>query len=269
MAATPYGVVITDLDGTVLQADGSLSSATVRAATELQRSDVPLIVATARTPVGILAVAHLAPLTKIAVCCTGALGWSFETSNPLWTQYLDAEDVCRIADILSRSDRFGLASYDARRWRVTREYLDIRGAPPRGPSEVVSLATIAGSSACALAACIPGLEASQIAAELRAGGVSEDEATLTWAVEQLLDIAPPGVDKGTGVGRALDMLDLTWEEAIVFGDMPNDLPMLAAGATAVAVDTAHPDVICAADLIVEGVPHDGFDRTLRQLGMIP
>ncbi|MGO8870050.1 MAG: HAD family hydrolase [Acidimicrobiales bacterium] len=268
MAKTPYSVVVTDLDGTVLQGDGTLSSSTVDAARELQRCGIPLIVATARTPAGVLAVEHLASLTKIAVCCTGALGWSFDTPNPLWTQHLAEDVVRRIAEILSRFDRLGLASFDARQWRMTSDYVGIRGVSPRGPSQVASLTAVAGSSACALAACISGLEASQIATELRTGGISEDEATLTWAAKELLDIAPPNVDKGIGVRKALDMLDMKWEEAIVFGDMPNDLPMLTSAATAVAVDNAHPDVLLAADLIANRVSYDGFERTLRHFGTI-
>jgi HAD superfamily hydrolase (TIGR01484 family) len=269
MTATPPRVVITDLDGTIVRADGTMSAATVEAASELRRLGIPMVVATARTPAGVAAVAQLVSLTTVAVCCTGALGWSPETGGIRWTRFIGANAVGRIAGVLARCDRLGLGSFDAERWLMTADYRGFRGRMPRGPAEFASLELIATSPACAMAVRVPGLTAWEIAALLVDGGVSPDDATLTWAADDLLDIAPPGVDKATGVTMALELVGIGWEQAVAFGDMPNDLPMLRAAAVAVAVDDAHPAVAEVAGVQGGDVSEDGFAKTLRSLGIIP
>ena len=268
MTPTLFRAVVTDLDGTIVGDDGRLSDLTVAAAQELKRIDVPMIVATARTPFGITAIEHLPPLVAIAVCCTGAIGWSPTTSANLWTHVLEIDTARRIAEILARFDRPGFASFESHQWRMTADYVGFRGASPRGPTEMVPLGAVVENAPCALAACVPGLSASHIAAELRDRGISEAEATLTWAADELLDIVPPGVDKATGVDQALKILDIGWDSTITFGDMPNDLPMLRSSAVAVAAEEGHLDVKAAADLIASKISEDGFARTLGEIGVI-
>lgn len=261
-------MVVTDLDGTVVRADGTISASTVEAANQLQRLGIPLVVATARTPAGVAAVEHLPALTTFAVCCTGALGWSPATREIGWTQFIGAETVERIALALSGLDRAGIGSFDGHRWSTTPDYRGFGGRMPSGPWEVVSWRIVAETPACAMAVRMPSLSAPAIADQLVAAGVTPEHATLTWAATDLLDIVPPGVDKAVGVSTALQRLGLTWDQAVAMGDMPNDVPMLRAAGVGVAVGRAHPTVRAAADLVVDDVDHDGFAAALRQLGML-
>jgi len=52
---------------------------------------------------------------------------------------------------------------------------------------------------------------------------------------------------------------------IAFGDMPNDLPMLAWAGYAVAVANAHPDVIATADEVTASNDEAGVARVLERL----
>jgi hydroxymethylpyrimidine pyrophosphatase-like HAD family hydrolase len=261
-------VVATDLDGTVIQRDGTLSAATVDAALQLQEQGVPLIVATARTPFGIAGIARLSALTTLAVSCTGALGWTFGTGEPLWAHFLDETTMGRLSEVVRRFDHVGLASFDTRQWRVTSDYTGFRGVRPRGPLEVVPIDDIAVAGACTMALSIPGHDAAWMAELLRAEGISDEHATLTWAANDLLDIAPPGVDKGTGVSQALELLGRSWEECIVFGDMPNDLPMLRPAQVGIAAAEAPSEVKAGADHVVADVAGTGFASTLHRFGLI-
>jgi hydroxymethylpyrimidine pyrophosphatase-like HAD family hydrolase len=55
------------------------------------------------------------------------------------------------------------------------------------------------------------------------------------------------------------------QDVIAFGDMPNDLPMLAWAGYAVAVANAHPDVIAAADEVTASNDQAGVARVLERL----
>ena len=52
---------------------------------------------------------------------------------------------------------------------------------------------------------------------------------------------------------------------IAFGDMPNDLPMLAWAGHSVAVANAHPDVLAAVDEVTATNEDDGVAGVLERL----
>ncbi|MEO7061842.1 MAG: HAD hydrolase family protein, partial [Lapillicoccus sp.] len=55
--------------------------------------------------------------------------------------------------------------------------------------------------------------------------------------------------------------DAVW----AFGDMPNDLPMLAWAGTGIAVANAHPDLLAVADLVCPTNDDDGVAAVLELL----
>jgi hydroxymethylpyrimidine pyrophosphatase-like HAD family hydrolase len=73
-------------------------------------------------------------------------------------------------------------------------------------------------------------------------------ATVTQSGLGFIEICPPGADKATGLSVVAETLGVDPADVLVFGDMPNDLPMFAwAGWARVAVANAHPTVLAAAD----------------------
>ncbi len=73
-------------------------------------------------------------------------------------------------------------------------------------------------------------------------------ASVTQAGLGYIEICPPGVDKATGLAVVATALGVDAGDVLVFGDMPNDLPMFRwAGFGRVAVANAHPSVRALAD----------------------
>jgi hydroxymethylpyrimidine pyrophosphatase-like HAD family hydrolase len=103
--------------------------------------------------------------------------------------------------------------------------------------------------------------------ELARQVVDPAEAELTHAGLGFIEVLPPGITKATGLQVALDAYGLAMSDVLVFGDMPNDLPVLeavrAAGGTTVAVANAHPAVRAAAELRTSGHDADGVARFLE------
>lgn len=77
-----------------------------------------------------------------------------------------------------------------------------------------------------------------------------------------------GVDKGAGVRRALELVEHGQELTFGFGDSENDLPMLAAVETPVAMGNALPHVKEAAAYVTCAVEEDGVPRALEHFGLI-
>lgn len=83
------------------------------------------------------------------------------------------------------------------------------------------------------------------------------------------ELSPKGIDKGVGVARALAYLGREGNaRTFGFGDSGNDLGMLAAVETAVAMGNAMPEVKAVADFVTDDVAHDGTVTAMQHFGLI-
>lgn len=112
--------------------------------------------------------------------------------------------------------------------------------------------------ASTLAVCHPRLSARQVAAELASSGVLAGRATIDYGADDVVDIAPPAVTKGTGVRAALAHLGINPARAIAFGDGRNDLPVAAVVGRFVAMAGGDPSLLAAAAAVTGSVTDDGF-----------
>jgi Cof subfamily protein (haloacid dehalogenase superfamily) len=91
-------------------------------------------------------------------------------------------------------------------------------------------------------------------------------ASVTQAGLDYVEICPAGVDKGTGLAVVAEAVGVDPADVLVFGDMPNDLPMFAwAGWHRVAVANAHPTLLAAADEVTLTNDEDGVAVYLDRL----
>jgi Cof subfamily protein (haloacid dehalogenase superfamily) len=96
--------------------------------------------------------------------------------------------------------------------------------------------------------------------------IPADVASVTQAGLDYVEICPPNVDKGTGLAVVAQAVGVDPEDVLVFGDMPNDLPMFAwAGWGRVAVANAHPSLLAVADEVTLTNDEDGVAVYLDKL----
>jgi Cof subfamily protein (haloacid dehalogenase superfamily) len=262
--------VVTDLDGTVVRGDGTVSEATLHAAAALRRRGVPLIAATARTPAGLDALRALVPYLDLAVCCSGAVGYAPGSAPLVWCERLDrdviAELVTMVVELLPEA---GLAAFDGSGWQMTAAYQGIRVSGHEGPTSVAELRTVAEVNACALVVVHPELTSQQMIDVLRRGGLATTRIGLHSAGARFVEVTAGRVDKASGVRRALRELGVAPDRAIAFGDMPIDVPMFSAVGRSYAMADAPEGVRAAATATTATVEEDGFAQTLAALGLVP
>ncbi|MBB4736600.1 Cof subfamily protein (haloacid dehalogenase superfamily) [Actinoplanes octamycinicus] len=265
---TRWRAVVTDLDGTVVGPADAISPATLNAAAQLRYRGVPLLAATARTRNGVLRLGAFAGHLSVAVCHGGALGWSpAEGDRTLWQRTLPATELHDLVAFARDLPGSGLCAFGVASWDLTPEYLALRGRPPAEPWREVPLAALADQPAFGAALRHRTLSSDQLIERLTEAGFA-GRTTLTYSAPHLVEIGPPGVDKATGVARALAWLGVAPAHTVAFGDMPNDLPLFALAGHAVAVGAAHPAVLAAATAHAPGLAEDGFARHLAELGLI-
>jgi Cof subfamily protein (haloacid dehalogenase superfamily) len=96
--------------------------------------------------------------------------------------------------------------------------------------------------------------------------VPADGVTVTQAGLGYIEICPPGVTKATGLAVVAASVGVDPTEVLVFGDMPNDLPMFAwAGFGRVAVANAHREILAMADEVTLSNDEDGVPIFLDRL----
>src|ERR1700688_4379802 len=96
--------VVTDLHGTVVRSDISVSPATPTALDLVRSAGIAFVIATARTPQGLEHFQELARRTAMAVCCSGAIGWRSEKKTMAWMAELQPTATRRIVEIAVGED---------------------------------------------------------------------------------------------------------------------------------------------------------------------
>lgn len=114
--------------------------------------------------------------------------------------------------------------------------------------------------------CINACDLARVAND---DGFIDREFELCNTGGQNRELSPKGIDKGVGVARALEYLGRTGNaRTFGFGDSGNDLGMLAAVETAVAMGNAMPEVKAVADYVTDDVAHDGTVTAMSHFGLI-
>jgi hypothetical protein len=127
----------------------------------------------------------------------------------------------------------------------------------------VSFEDVLSAPAVKLLVRKPGVPSSQLAAMLaKHVGVLGD---ITYSTDDgLVEISAIGISKAIGLQEITRPLEISAQDTVAFGDMPNDVPMLLWAGHGVAMGNAHPDAIEAANEIAESNNDDGLARVLER-----
>lgn len=83
------------------------------------------------------------------------------------------------------------------------------------------------------------------------------------------DVSQKGVNKGTGVKQFLAQMDLPLESAYAIGDSDNDLEMIKAAGTGIAMAQHSPRLGKVADYVTDSVKKDGVAKALAHFRLVP
>jgi len=255
-------LVATDLDGTLLRTDGSVSARTREVLAALDDAGVPVVMVTGRPRRWLEELRPLVGGHGLAIVSNGA------------AVYDVARDAVR--DLRGIEREAGLALVERIRRAVPGATFAVESAagivrdpdfvePHRVPdgSPVGPLHEVWEGPALKVLVRHPGLEA----ADLRRAVIEAvaGRATPTWSVEGLVEISAVGVTKAAALQRLAEELGVVPADVVAFGDMPNDVPMLQWAGSSYAVANAHPEALAAADATAPANDDDGVASVLAGL----
>ena len=256
-------LVATDLDGTIVGSSGEISDRTVAALGRVQGLGVPVVFVTGRPPRWMAQVADRTGHTGLAVCANGALVYDLATEQVVDTFPIAVDvglEVARrlraaipeVAFAVETGDGFAHEESYVARWDV-------------GQARVVDdLETIYDRPAAKLLVRHEGIGPDVLLAAARE--VAGDLVELTHSSSTgLLEISAAGVSKASALALLAERHGVDAADVVAFGDMPNDLPMLAWAGRAYGVRTGHREVLAAVEQLVDGPDDDGVARELELL----
>ncbi|MEX5634099.1 Cof-type HAD-IIB family hydrolase [Parafrankia sp. FMc2] len=255
-------IVATDLDGTLIRSDGTVSDRTRDALRRVEGAGATVVFVTGR-PTRVMAdIVRQTAATGLAICANGALVYDLDTCVSVRETILESAAAVKLAGAI-REMVPGVAFAVESGMRFGREPGFSTMWPD--PEEMVA-------SFRELLECLPTAKLL-----VRRGGASMvdvydtivelagTDAAVTMSSTDLIEIAGPGVSKAVALARLAEDLGIRPAQVVAFGDMPNDLPMFAWAGHAVAVSNAHPDVLAAAHEITASNDEDGVALVLERL----
>ncbi|WP_338484876.1 HAD family hydrolase [Streptomyces sp. SCSIO 75703] len=263
-ARFPYRLVATDLDGTLLRSDHSISGRTREALAAATAAGAAHIVVTGRAVPWTRSILDDLGYQGLAVCGQGGQVYHAGEHRLLTSVTLDRQLAgVALAKIEAETGPLFLA---ASRDGLDGEVLVGPGYEVGGGLPAVPFTDAADLWSAPLNKIYiqhPTLSDDELAETARqaAGGF----VSVTMAGAGVVELLPLGLSKATGLSLAARRLGLKASDTIAFGDMPNDVPMFGWAAHGVAMANAHDELRAVADEVTSSNDEDGIAVVLERL----
>ena len=265
-------LVATDLDGTLLREDGSVSAYTVETFARARAAGLPVVFVTGRPPRWLPMVVEATGHGGVAICANGGVLVDLATGRVLRAHPISLPVIDEVVRTL-RSEVPGIAF--AVEWappgdlgltpdtHFAHESAYVPRYPVGRPAQAPDVRDLAdGRQVVKLLARVVGSghDADSLLDHAIEHVAHLVTVTHSSADDVLLEMSAAGVSKGSTLAEHAAGLGITSDAVAAVGDMPNDVPMLRWARVGLAVDGAHPRARQAADAVLPGPSDDGVAR---------
>lgn len=261
-----YNVVVSDLDGTLLNKQHQVSARTRETLHALVKRGIKFMVATGRHHVDVQGIRDTLGLDIFLITANGAVVHD-KQDNCIYNQSLPVALAQQVVE-LPRHEDIRINLYQGDRWLVAQESPELLACHRESGFRYQVVDPLAVDkqninkiffNAATHEELLP-LEASLLSQ-------FGEQLTITFASADSLEVMPKGVNKGNAVQAVLQQNGFSLDETIAFGDGMNDLEMLSLVGRGVVMGNAH-------DRLVKALPdhertlssdEDGVARYLERL----
>jgi Cof subfamily protein (haloacid dehalogenase superfamily) len=262
---TRIALVVSDVDGTLLTKDKTLTEGAKGAARRLHDAGIGFTIVSSRPTIGM---GFLIEPLEITLPIGAFNGSSIVDAalKPIEQHLIPASVAQRSLDVLNE---FGVDI-----WLFTNEKWLTRNPDgeyvPHEKRAIKHDPTIVADFAPYLANACKIVGASSDAALLKRCEAAMREAvgqqaTAVRSQTYYLDVTPPGRDKGTFVEAIAKRLKIATEAVATIGDMQNDLAMFKRSGLSIAMGNATDDVKKQATLATTSNEDEGFARAVEMI----
>jgi Cof subfamily protein (haloacid dehalogenase superfamily) len=244
--------------------DQSVSERNRLALQRAQEAGVLVVLVTGRPPRSMRPIAEQAGISGLAVCSNGAI--IYDLKDDAVVEYWPLEQAV-VAQLIVQLREAAPGVLFALEYGLRSGREPAFPAPPKDlqalevPNDDALI--LSREPTVKLIAYHPDLKTEDL---LEIGkSVAGDTALVTYSGISYIEISATGIHKAWALEKLCARLGIRAEEVIAFGDMPNDLEMLAWAGHGVAVANAHPAVLAQANEITLSNVEDGVAVVLERL----
>lgn len=267
--------VFLDIDGTLVDRDGSLPASAKEALEQARENGHEMVICTGRSYTQVEAVLDLTEFDGV-VCSAGAN--VRRGGDIVWRGSLEPERVeqlvgffrqHRIAYFLQAESGIYAEEYCVK--HILEAFAAV-GFDPQKVDEAFGQTTILEHPEE-----VPHIEkCCYFQCELDAAAVQEALGSYYQVVDSSYkltrfcdgEVVKAGCNKATGMAKYLEAADMEREECIAFGDGPNDLEMLAYAHIGVCMGNGTDQTKAVADMVCGPIDEDGLYNAFLELGLI-
>ncbi|MDO4510382.1 MAG: HAD family hydrolase [Bacteroidales bacterium] len=252
---------ISDLDGTLLDADSRISQETVDILNPLLDDGLLFTVATARTPATVVPMLSSLHTTLPFIVLNGAATWDSQRGEYSHVNVIDHDTVLAVCAVYERhgfhpliyrrhghlihTHHYGTLSPQEQKFVEERQGLELKkfflgdANYKHSPGDAMLIFSMQDYERLR-----PIYE--EVTATIPCSAVFYHD--IFDPASGLLEIYAPGVSKAEAVKRMQAQMGA--EEVVVFGDNRNDIPMMQVATQSIAVENAFPEVKAAATKVI-------------------
>ncbi|MGA5100135.1 Cof-type HAD-IIB family hydrolase [Streptomyces lavendulocolor] len=263
-------LIATDLDGTLLRDDKSVSHRTITALAAAEEAGIEVFFVTGRPARWMGVVSDHVHGHGLAICANGAAVVDLHSGGTfLEVRPLERPTALEVISTLRReAPGTAFAVEFTTGFHYEPDYPPFWLDPDATIAPAEDLLHEAGPGLTApvlkLLAHHPDLTPDGFLALARTAA-GEHAGITRSSPSALLEISGPGVSKASTLALCCAERGISADEVVAFGDMPNDIEMLSWAGRSYAMGNAHPDVVAAASGRTVANNDDGVARVIEDI----
>ncbi len=262
-----YKLVVLDIDGTLVNSEKKITEKTKEYIKKATEKGVKFILASGRTPYGILPVAKEIELEKIGgyiLAYNGGMCVNCVTMETLYETNMHNSEITKIYEY-AKENNIPLMTYDKETLLIPNEvtkYIELEAR--------INNLTIKKSEDFLKDV---NFDFPKVLFTDEGEILAKHESKVKELVPHLevfrsepffLEVCPPNIHKATGIAKIIEILGVKQEEVIAIGDGFNDVTMIEYAGLGVAMGNAHDDIKAIANYVTVTNDEDGVCKVIEE-----
>ena len=259
-------LIMSDIDGTILDKNHQLDSHLIELMPLLKQYDIPFVLASARSPLGIAPISKELGITDCPIACyNGAL---ISLGDKILSQHtIDKKELLLLHDFLKKEfPTVSINVYSGKDWLVNTidEWVEIEAQITRESPKVTSLADLLQEEKN----LIHKLLLIDNAATIQK--LKETLATMDFpqtdfylSKDNYLEVTHNQVSKKQALLELANYYQLSLSEIMTIGDNYNDIPMIETAGLGVAMGNAPTEVKTCANKVTDSNDQNGVSKAIK------
>ncbi len=259
-------LICTDLDGTLLKNDKTVSEENLRAIEYFKKEGGRFTFVTGRLPYYVGRARELVRPNAPIGCANGGGVYDFASGEYVWSCPLSREALPLVEYIDRRFSNVGIQAVCFRNTYFCKENVTMKEF--RRITGLENLAVGYYDVTEPIAKIIFGSDDEEellsVEAALRSHPLA-GEFDFIRSERTLFEILPKGIGKGVALVKLSEHLGIPIERSVAIGDYDNDISMLRAAGVGVAVSNASPGALAAADVVTVSNEENAIARVISDI----